>query len=175
MMHGMFDSSATWVLAGPHNALGYRLVDEGYDVWLGNARGNRYSTNHTEYKPYGSLINRAKFWAFSWHEVGYYDLPASIDYILDQTGQSKLQYISHSQGGTSLFVMLSERPEYNDRVEIAHTMAPAVFMSHCGSPPLRAIAPFISSVKVTFKLKFVFLFDLYEFSHIFPNFQISSK
>lgn len=49
---------------------GYMLADNDFDVWLGNARGNTYSANHTILKPFGSRINRRKFWDFSWHEIG---------------------------------------------------------------------------------------------------------
>lgn len=138
------------------------LADNDYDVWMGNNRGNTYSTNHTTYKPFGSSRHRRKFWAFSWHEIGYYDLPASIDYVLTQTGQSKLQYVAHSQGCTTFFVMLSERPEYNDKIEMMHALGPAVFLSHNRSPPIRAIVPFLSMlhVRLPFKMAqfFVHLF-----------------
>lgn len=118
------------------------------DVWLGNARGNAYSTDHTTYKPFGSRKHRRKFWSFSWHEIGYYDVPASIDYVLQKTNQTKLQYVAHSQGASAFFVMLSERPEYNDKIEMMHAMAPAVFMSHAKSPVIRAIVPFLSVLQV---------------------------
>lgn len=38
------------------------------------------------------------FWDFSWHEIGVFDIPSTIDYILDQTNQTKLSYVGHSQG-----------------------------------------------------------------------------
>lgn len=95
----------------------------GYDVWIGNARGNIFSRNHTTLDP-----NDAKFWQFSFHEIGYFDLPAMIDYALNYTNQENLVYIGHSQGGTISFVLLSEREEYNEKIAIAHEMAPGVIL-----------------------------------------------
>ena len=42
---------------------------------------------------------------FRWHEIGMYDVPASVDYVLKTTGKSKLNYIGHSMGTTAFFVM----------------------------------------------------------------------
>jgi lysosomal acid lipase/cholesteryl ester hydrolase len=39
----------------------------GYDVWLGNSRGNTYSCAHEEYDPWK---NEKKFWDFDWQEMG---------------------------------------------------------------------------------------------------------
>lgn len=60
---------------------------------MGNARGNRYSRNHTTLNPNFD----ANFWNFSWHEIGVHDLPAMINYVLDATGFQKLGYFGHSQ------------------------------------------------------------------------------
>jgi lysosomal acid lipase/cholesteryl ester hydrolase len=38
---------------------GYVLADAGYDVWLGNARGNTYSMKHVQFTAQGK-----KFWDF---------------------------------------------------------------------------------------------------------------
>lgn len=41
--------------------LGFALADEGYDVWLGNARGNTYGRQHTTYDPDDMY---SEFWHF---------------------------------------------------------------------------------------------------------------
>lgn len=125
--------------------VGYRLANENYDVWLANSRGTAYGMNHTTLNPFGSSKDRKMFWSFSFHEMGMFDLPATIDYILVHTKVPKLQYIAHSQGTTSFFVMASQRTEYNQKIEMMHALAPIAHMSHVISPPIRALAPFVYS------------------------------
>jgi predicted alpha/beta hydrolase len=47
------------------------LANQGYDVWVGNSRGNAYSS---------PLINTKikAFWDFSFDEMAKYDLPAAF-------------------------------------------------------------------------------------------------
>ncbi|KAK7863074.1 hypothetical protein R5R35_010998 [Gryllus longicercus] len=99
---------------------------------MGNARGNTYSRRHIKYKPNG-LFN-SKFWNFDWHEVGLYDLPASIDYVLEQTGEEKLFYAGHSMGTTAFWVMTTQRPEYNDKIRAMFALAPIAYMGYMTSP-----------------------------------------
>ena len=55
----------------------------GYDVWLGNSRGNTFSRRHVKFDPDN---NGKKFWDFSFYEMGKYDLPAVIEKIQKETG-----------------------------------------------------------------------------------------
>lgn len=130
LVHGLEDTSSTWIVMGPESGLGYFLYANGYDVWMGNVRGNRYSKGHVKLNP-----NTDKsYWSFSWHEIGMYDLPAMIDGVLQKTGYQKLSYFGHSQGTTSFFVMASSRPEYNAKIHLMSALAPVAFMKHMKAP-----------------------------------------
>lgn len=103
----------------------YVLADSCYDVWLPNHRGNTYSRAHTTLS-----VNSREYWNFSWHELGIYDLPASIDYILNYTNHKNLLFSGHSQGGTVYLVLTSVRPEYNEKIRAGFLLAPIGFMAH---------------------------------------------
>lgn len=51
-----------------------------------------------------------------------------IDKILSVTKLDKLLYIGHSMGSTTFFVMLSEKPEYNEKIVAFIALAPAVYL-----------------------------------------------
>ncbi|KAL3285319.1 hypothetical protein HHI36_019428 [Cryptolaemus montrouzieri] len=140
LMHGLFGQSENYIVSGMINAsLAYYLADRDYDVWLGNARGNQHSRKHINLDP-----DKRDFWIFSYHEIGVFDLPAKIDYILETTKKKKLYYVGHSQGGTAFYIMNSERPEYQDKIALASLLAPAGYMSHFKHP---LILPFIKVAK----------------------------
>ena len=80
----------------------------GYDVWMGNTRGNTYSKNHTTLDTCSSC---AEFWNFGWHEGGKFDLAAEIDYVLEVTENESLYYIGHSQGTTEYLVLFYYRTQ----------------------------------------------------------------
>eukprot|EP00359_Climacostomum_virens_P003276 CAMPEP_0204903692 /NCGR_PEP_ID=MMETSP1397-20131031/4424_1 /ASSEMBLY_ACC=CAM_ASM_000891 /TAXON_ID=49980 /ORGANISM="Climacostomum Climacostomum virens, Strain Stock W-24" /LENGTH=384 /DNA_ID=CAMNT_0052072381 /DNA_START=6 /DNA_END=1160 /DNA_ORIENTATION=- len=119
LQHGLIDSSDTWITNDENLAPGFKMVDAGFDVWFGNNRGNRYSHSHTTLKP-----SKSVYWQFTWQHMATYDLPAMIDYILQQTGKSKLVYIGHSEGTLQMFALLAEQPAYADKLNIYIALAP---------------------------------------------------
>lgn len=122
------------------------MAEEGFDVWMGNARGNYYSRRHVRLNP--NAILSTAFWQFSWDEIGNIDLPTMIDYALARSGQDRLHYVGHSQGSTSFFVMTSLRPQYNQKIISMHAFAPVAFMAHNQSPLLRLLSRYASDIEV---------------------------
>ncbi|XP_055523168.1 lipase 3-like [Wyeomyia smithii] len=142
LVHGVLSSSADWCVLG-NNSLAFRLFDADFDVWLLNARGNTFSRRHATLSP-----DKERFWDFSWHEIGMFDLPAVIDYSLGMTGFKSLHYAGHSQGTTSFFVMTSSRQEYDRKIKTAHLLAPVAYMYNTYSPPTRLLIPMTKELGV---------------------------
>ncbi|XP_017075098.1 lipase 3 [Drosophila eugracilis] len=135
MVHGLLDCSATWVMLGPTKSLGYLVYEQGYDVWMANVRGNTYSKRHVRY-----TSDDPEFWDFSFHEMGVYDVPSIIDFVLMRTGFSQLYYIAHSQGTASFWIMASEKPQYMDKIILMQALAPVAYLTHCRSPVVNLLA-----------------------------------
>ncbi|XP_005191237.1 lipase 3 [Musca domestica] len=129
LQHGFGLSSEGWVLPDREIALAYQLADAGFDVWLGNQRGNSYSRQHTHID-----TKTDDFWNFSFHEIGYYDLAAVFDYMMVKTNNSGVHYVGYSQGTTCLLVLLASRPEYREKVKSAHLLAPVAYMKNMKVP-----------------------------------------
>lgn len=144
LMHGLLGSAADFILPGKNRALSAILHEQGYDVWLPNARGTTYSKKHLTFDS-----SQSEFWNFTWHEIGVQDLPAIVDYVLDFTQQSSVHYVAHSQGSTTMLVMLSERPEYNEKIVSGHLLAPVAFLKDLKSPPLRIMAQKSNEIEVS--------------------------
>ncbi|KAH8319625.1 hypothetical protein KR074_002488, partial [Drosophila pseudoananassae] len=138
ILHGMTASADTFLLNGPKDGLPFMLTDACYDVWLANFRGTRYSRHHAYLNP-----DKNEFWRFSFHEIGVEDVAAFIDYILRLTNQKAVHVVGHSQGCTTLLILLSMRPEYNEKVKIAILMAPAAFMKHTSTVGQTVIRPYV--------------------------------
>ena len=120
--HGLMMNSEVWVcLTAKERCLPFELVERGYDVWLGNNRGNKYSKKSIHAPPTSS-----SFWNFSMDQFAFHDIPDSISYILETTHQPSLSYIGFSQGTAQAFATLSIHPTLNEKVDVFIALAPAM-------------------------------------------------
>ena len=109
ILHGVLDSSDNFAVMDD-SIINY-LSSKGFDIWLGNNRGNQYSCTNTK------LSNNAKeFWDHSFQEMAEIDLPTFINFVKKETGNDKISIMAHSQGGTQLLAFLSENPDFQDSI-----------------------------------------------------------
>lgn len=121
MHHGLLMCSEIWVTMLDKDAnLPYVLYELGYDVWLGNNRGNKYSHKHLSHR-----LNLEKFWDFALDEFAFYDIPDTINYILATTKKESLIYVGFSQGTAQAFASVSVNPDLNEKIERIVAISPA--------------------------------------------------
>ncbi|EGC28620.1 hypothetical protein DICPUDRAFT_100086 [Dictyostelium purpureum] len=75
LQHGVFDNSFAWIATGPAQSLAFAAYDQGYDVFLGNLRGNGDRLHQN------SKISSKDYWDFSMNEHAFLDIPAFIQNI----------------------------------------------------------------------------------------------
>ncbi|XP_020238028.1 triacylglycerol lipase 2 [Cajanus cajan] len=121
--HGVLVDGMTWLLNLPEQNLPLILADNGFDVWIANARGTRYSCRHTSLDP-----SSPDYWNWSWDEMVTYDLPAIFDYVSNQTGQ-KINFVGHSLGTLVALASLSEGKLVNQVKSVA-LLSPVAYLSH---------------------------------------------
>lgn len=125
LQHGLLCSSTNWLTNLANESLAYILYDHGYDVWMGNVRGNTYSRNHTTLK-----TNTEAFWNFSFDEHSQIDLPAMLDYVVNVTKEEKVFYVGHSQGTIMGFAGFSENQTLAKYVRVFFALAPVAKVKH---------------------------------------------
>ncbi|XP_065879610.1 triacylglycerol lipase 2 isoform X2 [Euphorbia lathyris] len=136
----------TWLLNPPEQNLPLILADEGFDVWIANTRGTRFSRRHTRLQP-----SQPEFWNWSWDELVIYDLPAFFDYVYTHTSQ-KIHYIGHSLGTLIGLASFSEGL-LADKVRSAAFLSPVAYLSHMNTPlGVIAAKSFVGEITTLFGL-----------------------
>ncbi|GJQ83200.1 hypothetical protein Trydic_g18226 [Trypoxylus dichotomus] len=122
LQHGVLASSENFLIIG-NSSLGFVLANEGYDVWLGNFRGTRYSNKHRYLRK-----SDREYWNFSFDELGSFDVQSTIDLIHRTTKQPAI-YIGYSLGAIAGHVYSSAYPdEAENKVKVMISMAPATLI-----------------------------------------------
>lgn len=169
LMHGLISSGRAFVSHDAEKALAFILVNHGYDVYIGNARGAFRSRRHITLDP-DVDVDSEKFWDFSWHEIGVYDQPAMIDYILNMTGFKQVSYVGHSQGGTTFLTMTAGRPETNEKIKIGFSLGGPGIMRYTASTLVRRFVSYEKDFQAMFKR-----LKIYEFIRYSPVFMDIGK
>lgn len=142
LMHGLLSSSADWVVTGPEQALAYLLADEGYDVWMGNFRGNTYSNRHAN-----STLDKLAYWSFSWDEMAEHDLPTMLAHMQEVSGQQKFFYIGHSMGTLTYYTACNYAPWIANSTRLMVGYGPHTRVPHMTSPLFKVMAYFVKEGK----------------------------
>ncbi|CAD6219961.1 unnamed protein product [Miscanthus lutarioriparius] len=142
LQHGLFQGGDTWFINSNEQSLGYILADNGFDVWIGNVRGTRWSKGHSTLSVHDKL-----FWEWSWQDLAEYDVLAMLSYVHTIT-QSKISYVGHSQGtimGLAAFTM----PEIVKMISSAALLCPISYLDHVSASfVLRAVAMHLDQMLV---------------------------
>jgi len=149
LQHCLLCSSFDWVANSQDESLAFILADAGYDVWLGNNRGNIFSKNHTTLSHMDP-----KFWDFSFDEYATLDLPAEVDLALSTTGEQSLSYVGHSQGTLIGFAGFSADKMLASKINLFVALAPIgylynnIYMEEGRIPGLIAMAEHLPNMGI---------------------------
>jgi lysosomal acid lipase/cholesteryl ester hydrolase len=140
LQHGLFQGGDTWFINSNEQSLGYILADNGFDVWIGNVRGTRWSKGHSTLSVHDKL-----FWDWSWQDLAEYDLLAMLSYVYT-VAQSKILYVGHSQG-TIMGLAAFTNPEIVKMISSAALLCPISYLDHVSASfVLRAVAMHLDQV-----------------------------
>ena len=115
-------------------------AEAGYDVWIGNLRGNKYSLGHDTLD---YIEDGEAYFDFDISTHSRIDLVTMVDYILSLVIEyPKIAYVGHSMGTTIMFQLASENPFYvESKISSVIALAPALVPSHTTSLFVKKIIP----------------------------------
>ena len=114
LLHGLVVTSESYILNQCTKAPAFQLSDAGFDVWLGNLRGNHISSSHKLFSN-----DHEDYWDYSFEDYIDHDLHTFVHFVKTYTQSSKIVVIGHSLGGIIITHALSLHPEYSEHISLA--------------------------------------------------------
>lgn len=132
IVHGLMSCSDFFVCQTPcpefgqsgeltNKSLPFYLATRGYDVWLLNNRGSRYSMLHARHQ-----IDSDAFWNFTWLEMARYDFPESLHFIKSITEQETFVICAFSQGTAQVLAAMSQQPALVSSIRVLLLFSPVI-------------------------------------------------
>ena len=139
LQHGLGDDSTTYFANEKDSVLPFLLIEEGYDVWMTNARGNIYSYEHMDIQTHNPKKRNSDYFRFTYDEMAKYDIPSYLDYILDRNEYEKVFYVGASQGTTMFFAAADIIPNLEDKISGFIALSPVMYVGNIVSPYIKLL------------------------------------
>ena len=120
LFHGLMQDCESFLVGGRDSLAAVLALDSDSDVWLANARCNKYSQRHSHLSS-----QEDKFWQVSLDEL-VSDVEVLVDHVLSRGVGRGLVCIGFSQGSAQLCGALSSIPTLNLKLSLLVCLAPAV-------------------------------------------------
>ena len=136
LTHGVFSDAVDWLdrinTESMDPAIAVQLALDGHEVWIGCNRGREFSRTHTDANTNpnsSSATIRARYWNFSFEDIGERDLPAMIDAIIAARSSyacDKVSILAHSSGANQALVAALRAPQFASKVDRITSVAPCL-------------------------------------------------
>jgi pimeloyl-ACP methyl ester carboxylesterase len=135
LLHGLVVTADSFILNQCAKSPAFTLADNGFDVWLGNLRGNHISYKHSK------IDNEHEdYWDFSFEDFVDHDFKSFVDFIKSSTNSEKIIVVGHSLGGAVITNAISLYPDYKNHISLAILLGTPGGIIHPSSLYIRFLA-----------------------------------